>query len=168
MSSSNIQIFREPSYTWQKGYTWEKRKKQKMQPTGTLNIFKYSENHLTCGKRNTLQKEKFCTLKEKLPITPVASSSCSSIEQVFVGIQEIIQDWGWLNALGSPHFQAVVIICTYIFGILKSWGKCGLCVIFTSVTKCVILSSGWFLASGPAEPSSDSSNKQSSCHIRPW
>ena len=128
-----------------------------------VDIFKYSENHLIPGKRNTLQKEKFCTLKEKLPITPVASSSCSSIEQVFVGIQEIIQDWGWLNALASSHFQAVVIICTYIVGILKS-----LCLIFTSVTKCVILSSGWFLASGPAEPSSDSSNKQSSCHIRPW
>ena len=98
----------------------KKEKNKKMQPTGTLTIFKYSENHLTHGKRNTIQKEKFCTINEKLLITQVTSSSCSSIGQVFVGIQEIIQDWGWLNALGSPHFQAVVIKCTYIFGILKS------------------------------------------------
>ena len=97
----HIQIFREPSYTWQKEYAWEEEKTKKMQPTGTLNIFKYSENHLTRGKRNTLQKEKFCTIKEKLPITPVTRSSCSSIGQVFVGIQEIIQDWGWLNALST-------------------------------------------------------------------
>ena len=33
------------------------RKENKMQLTGTLTIFKYSENHFTPGKRDTLEKK---------------------------------------------------------------------------------------------------------------